>query len=263
MMIIVTLVMVVLLFMLILVAKIMMLPLLSACVVAGVVAALWRTVEPGAEQKKYQALAIGVLVSQLVVLPIAWQSAKHQLFGSPTTGNAQQEGAVQQERTAQREGIVQHAQQERVVQQDRKVQQEEPVQSVEKTIQPVEKTIQQDEETVPKNMDRLSVEALARSPARTLDEFCKTYCADELGWSAAEFTKSSVQDFYQTREPTDLRCDFSEVARDIGGDERHAGSWINEQCNARGLRNCYWSINYGKPRGGRVACIRPAFVPRE
>lgn len=198
-----------LLLMIVLTAQVMMLPLLSACVVAVVVGIMWRTAEPAAAQQKYQALMIGLFVSQLVVLPFAWEKAKSQLLTVPPKA-----------------------------------------------------TVQQDAAPIQQGTDKPSVEALAGGSTQNLDEFCKSYCADELGWSAAEFTKSSVQDFYQTSEPTDLRCDFSEVARDIGGDERHTGSWINEQCDVRGLKSCYWSINYGKPYGGRVACIRPAFVPR-
>lgn len=92
------------------------------------------------------------------------------------------------------------------------------------------------------------------------DEFCRAYCGNEFGWPAAEFSKSSIENFYQTPEPIDLRCDYAETNTDIGGSERHSGPRIVEQCAQRNLSSCYWSINYAKRHAGRVACIRPVFA---
>jgi hypothetical protein len=107
--------------------------------------------------------------------------------------------------------------------------------------------------------DAREVEALRDASAEDRDGFCKTYCASELSWPAEQFTKSSIENFYQTPEPTDLRCDYSETNTDIGGSERHTGSWILDQCEKRGLEGCYWSINFGRRHEARVACIRPVF----
>lgn len=92
------------------------------------------------------------------------------------------------------------------------------------------------------------------------DEFCRTYCGNEFGWPASEFSKSSIENFFQTPEPIDLRCDYMETSNDIGGSERHMGPRIVEQCAQRNLDNCYWSINYAKRHAGRVACVRPVFA---
>lgn len=51
----------------------------------------WKTPEPVAAKKKCQALLLGVLVSQLVILPFAWQIAKSKLFGRATERNVQQD----------------------------------------------------------------------------------------------------------------------------------------------------------------------------
>lgn len=104
-----------------------------------------------------------------------------------------------------------------------------------------------------------TIDALRNVSAERRDEFCRTYCAEELDWPADQFVKSSIEDFFQTPESTDLRCDYSETGTDIGGSERHLGRWIVEQCQRRGLRNCYWSINYGRQHAGRVACVRAVF----
>lgn len=92
------------------------------------------------------------------------------------------------------------------------------------------------------------------------DEFCRAYCGNELGWPGVEFSKSSIENFFQTPESVDLRCDYVETNVDIGGSERHVGPRIVEQCSQRNLQNCYWSINYAKRHAGRVACVRPVFA---
>ncbi|MEC5399011.1 hypothetical protein [Uliginosibacterium sp. H1] len=106
-----------------------------------------------------------------------------------------------------------------------------------------------------------AIDRLANAPVAERDAYCQTYCKEVMGWQPPLFQRSSITDFFQTPEKTDLRCDYAETNSDIRGSEQHLGSWIHAECSKRGARNCYWSINYGKPHGGRVACVRPVFAP--
>ena len=105
------------------------------------------------------------------------------------------------------------------------------------------------------------VDALATATSEARDELCQSYCAASLGWSAEHFVDSRIDDFYQTPEAVDLRCNFAETDRDIGGSEKHLGGWIRGECAKRSARACYWSINYAPPHQGRVACVRAVFAP--
>jgi hypothetical protein len=105
------------------------------------------------------------------------------------------------------------------------------------------------------------IDALAAGTTEDRDELCRSYCAGALGWSAGDFVDSRIDDFYQTPEPTDLRCNFTETERDVGGSEKHLGGWIRGECARRKARTCYWGIHYAPAHQGRVACVRAVFAP--
>ncbi|MCH2111102.1 MAG: hypothetical protein MK135_17420 [Polyangiaceae bacterium] len=105
-----------------------------------------------------------------------------------------------------------------------------------------------------------TVDAIGGASDEERDAFCKSYCSEELGWSLADYKKSSLANFFQTPESVNVRCDFSAVENDIGGAEQHLGNWIINQCKKRDRSKCYWSINYAPPHQGRVACVRAVFA---
>jgi hypothetical protein len=106
-----------------------------------------------------------------------------------------------------------------------------------------------------------AIDALKDAAPAARDALCRAYCAEALGWPADAFLTSRIDDFFQTPESIDLRCDFAETDQDIGGSERTGGPWLRDRCAQRGLAGCYWSIMYAPEHQGRVACVRAVYVP--